>query len=39
MEDEIIKILFILSLINGLNIIRLLIKLYNTLDKKESEVK
>lgn len=33
MEDEIIKILFILSLLNGLNIIRLLLKLYNALQE------
>lgn len=33
MEDDVIKFLFILSLINGLNIIRLLLKLYNALNE------
>ena len=37
MSDEIIKILFIISLINGLNIIRLLIKLYNALDEGDNK--
>ena len=37
MEDEIVKILFILSLLNGLNIIRLLLKLYDALQERKDK--
>lgn len=37
MSDEVIKIIFIISLVNGLNIIRLLIKLYNVLDEGDDK--